>query len=189
MQSFVRSGRTHHIMHAAASLKDEPHSHTEVQKIPRPRPSSFPLLLWRPQWRLSINLPSFPHRAPPANPTNKAKRQSELHPSEVFGLVSLGPQPDFLMPWERGHLLLFKKMVLRGPRRWQGGGCVVVGAACSWIWFIKSWVGGAIGSALARGSPQRTHRCGEARLWRAGGGSRENTSALSGRSTKITVDS
>lgn len=149
-------------MHAAASLKDVLHSHTEVQKITLPSPflpSDFSCGVL--SVRLSINSPSFPHRAPPANRTNRAKRQSELHPSEVFGLVSLGPQPDFLMPWERGEgTCFFSKRCCREARADGRAGVVwLSGAARSWIWFIKSWLGGAIGSALARGSPQRTHRC------------------------------
>ncbi|EQB78471.1 hypothetical protein CB1_000993006 [Camelus ferus] len=43
-----------------------------------------------------------------------------------------GGPPDFLMPWERGHLLLFKETLLRGPRRWQGQRVVVV-RGCSFL--------------------------------------------------------
>lgn len=107
---------------------------------------------------------SFPTGAPPANQTNRPGDKVNRKVRKVFGLVSLGPPPDLLTPWEQGEgTCLFLERCWREAQAdsRQGRGAVAVGgwgAAGSWIRFTDSWVGGAAGSALPQGRPRGTHR-------------------------------
>lgn len=117
---------------------------------------------------LWLTPPSFPHRPPPANQTNRAKWQSELGPSEVFGLVFLGPQPDFSDALGLRAPVSFQGDSVVRPRQMAGlgfcgfPGLLALGPGSLKVgWRAKqslatlppSLWGGGVGSALAHTAP------------------------------------
>ena len=163
-------------------------------------PSSLPSYFSRghPQSCIWLTQPSLSHRALPANHTDRAKWQSALDPSEVFGFVFLGPQPGFLMPREWGHLLLLKETLQQGPRRWQVW-CFSAVRSCSFLDLVHSKLderptepgssSGPCPEVGALAAPQREHRCWWTRPEEADGGRRENTPVPHAWITELMVGS